>query len=75
VHAARRLFHDTFDPIWQGRKCNRGKAYNYLSHVTGLPESECHGAKQKDLEKLRIITEAAARITAQSVNEWQSGKR
>ena len=71
VHDARKLFHATFDPIWRGRRYLRSRAYYYLSHVTGLPENECHGARQQDLDKLRRITEAARKITWKDVKAFK----
>jgi hypothetical protein len=37
----------------------RDRAYRYIAEVTGLPEPECHGAAQTDIDKLRRLTEAA----------------
>jgi hypothetical protein len=71
IHAARIKFHDAFDCIWRGGKCNRNKAYHYLAHVTGLPETECHGAKQESLDVLDTITQAALNITSEQVNKWR----
>lgn len=70
VHEARKAFHYAFDRIWKGHKAIRNAAYRYLAHVTGLPESECHGAKQKDLEILRTITKAAQNIRPEEVKKW-----
>lgn len=72
VHAARIAFHDAFDRIWKGRKRIRNRAYLYLSWATGLPEKECHGARQESLEILKTITEAALAIRPEDVVAWKT---
>lgn len=59
VHALRQRFHATFDPIWKRRLMARGAAYLALADVTGLPEQECHGARQECPDKLRRLIDAA----------------
>jgi hypothetical protein len=64
VHELRQKFHEAFDPIWKRRLMSRGKAYAALSSATGLPEPECHGARQVSPEKLQRLI-AAARTLSQ----------
>lgn len=59
VHALRQQFHEAFDPIWKSRQMARGVAYCALSAATGLPEPECHGARQTDADKLKRLIAAA----------------
>lgn len=53
----------------------RNRAYRYLAAMTGLPEPECHGATQDDLDKLdRLTTIAAACVGPEEVRYWQKNK-
>ncbi len=42
------------------RKSARGRAYAYLSVMTGFPEPECHGSTQENVAKLNALTDAAS---------------
>jgi len=52
------------------RRTMRNRAYLMLSHLTGLPEPECHMSEQTDLDKLALIERTAAGMTPEMVRDW-----
>lgn len=49
----------------------RNRAYHWLAARTGLPEPECHGAKQTDLRKLDALIRAARACTGpEEIRNW-----
>ena len=57
------------------QKAARGRAYRWLSEQTGLPELECHGGEQTDLDKLARLTAAAVACCGpREVRQWWKTK-
>ena len=53
------------------QKAARGRAYRWLSKFTGLPEPECHGGEQTDLNKLARLTAVARSCCGpQEIRQW-----
>lgn len=38
----RKTAHNTFDPLWRGRKMSRTKAYKWMQKVMSLPPEKAH---------------------------------
>ncbi|MGP9819243.1 hypothetical protein ACTZWW_04440 [Salinarimonas sp. NSM] len=52
------------------RRTARNRAYEYISHVTGMPEPECHMSAQDDLAKLAAIEAVALGASPAIVRAW-----
>lgn len=42
LRIARRMAHQTFDPIWKSRRMTRSEAYRWLSKQMRLPPEKTH---------------------------------
>ena len=67
--------HRFFNRLYESGLMSKGEAYNWLSVLTGMPESMAHIGFMGEYNCRLIIDESKRLLKSQHISYWRGGKR